>query len=132
MFDSFERGFHLEMKKAAFAAGFSHEMVKTAILPIVAGLGIAAGMGAGVMGLAAMTKPKDQTWRGAGFTPGKMMSHMFDWATVGLGGPIKGVAAGAGLDALGGSGGKGPMAFRPPSITGSPLSQLTKKVPGVA
>lgn len=124
----FERGFMSEMRKTAFVAGFVDQLEKVALIPLI-GLGVGALMGGATMGLAAMTKPKDQTWRGAGFKPSKVMEHMLSWSTAGIGGGVKGALVGAGLDAVN-TGGKTPMAFRPTGISNSPISQLTKKVPG--
>lgn len=127
MFDILERAFETELLKEAFYAGLGSELEKLGFLPALAvGAGVGALMGAGTMGLAALTKPKDVTWRGAGFRPGKMLGHMANWMTTG--GKPGWAAVSAGLSAIPET--ASPLAFRPPSVSGSPISALAKKIPG--
>lgn len=122
-----ETAFQGELRKEAFYAGLENELEKLGFLPALAlGAGVGALMGAGSLGLAALTKPKDMTWRGAGFTPGKILGHLADWGTVGA--KPAWAAVNAGLSAIPGS--ASPLAYRPPSISGSPVSALAKKIPG--
>jgi hypothetical protein len=125
---AFVEGFFTELAKLGF--------VKEAFIPLIPAAIAALAVGGGSLGLGAMMKPKDMTWR-KWMPPGttmKTMGHMLGLAGMVTGGTG---AAGLGLKGMSAAGVMGDMktpkptlAWQPKSIAATPLGRQHDEMAG--